>query len=47
MLGVNTVQMKPSLRNIIEDDVHNHNFIKVTPEFQEYVGKSLFKHLER
>ncbi|XP_060848761.1 uncharacterized protein LOC132928242 [Rhopalosiphum padi] len=44
--SINVVQTKPSLRNVIEDDVHNHNFIKVTPEFQEYVAKSLFKHLE-
>ncbi|XP_026822653.1 uncharacterized protein LOC113560786 [Rhopalosiphum maidis] len=44
--SINGVQTKTSLRNVIEDDVHNHNFIKVTPEFQEYVAKSLFKHLE-
>lgn len=44
--SINTVQIKPSLRHIIEDDGHNHNFIKVTPEFQEFVAKSLFKHLE-
>ncbi|KAL4089709.1 hypothetical protein QTP88_024687 [Uroleucon formosanum] len=44
--SINTVQVKPSLRYIIEDDGHNHNFIKVTPEFQEFVAKSLFKHLE-
>ncbi|XP_001951035.1 uncharacterized protein LOC100168536 [Acyrthosiphon pisum] len=44
--SINAVQVKPSLRYIIEDDGHNHNFIKVTPEFQEFVAKSLFKHLE-
>lgn len=41
------MQTKPSLRHIIEDNGHDHNFIKVTPEFQEFVAKNLFKHLER
>ncbi|XP_015370201.1 PREDICTED: uncharacterized protein LOC107166159 [Diuraphis noxia] len=46
--SINTVPIKPSLRYIIEDDGqgHHHNFIKVTPEFQEFVAKSLDKHLE-
>ncbi|CAI6363900.1 unnamed protein product [Macrosiphum euphorbiae] len=44
--SINAARVKPSLRYIIEDDGHNHNFIKVTPEFQEFVAKSLFKHLE-
>ncbi|VVC36130.1 Hypothetical protein CINCED_3A007031 [Cinara cedri] len=44
--NTNLVQTKQSLRYIIEDDGHNHNFIKVTPEFQDFVAKNLFKHLE-
>lgn len=47
ILGVKSLQKKPSLRYIVEDDGHDHNFIKVTPEFQEYVAKNLFKHLEK
>lgn len=42
-----SVKTKPSLRYILEDDGHDHNFIKVTPEFQEFVAKHLSKHLER
>lgn len=47
VLGTSSVQTKPSLRYILEDDGHDHNFIKVTPEFQEFVAKNLFKHLEK
>lgn len=47
ILDAQSVQTKPSLRYIIEDEGHDHNFIKVTPEFQEFVAKNLFKHLER
>lgn len=47
ILGTSSVQTKPSLRYILEDDGHDHNFIKVTPEFQEFVAKNLFKHLEK
>ncbi|XP_050429450.1 protein CUSTOS-like [Adelges cooleyi] len=43
---VSAVQFKPSLRHIIEDEGHDYNFIKVTPEFQNFVAKHLFKHLE-
>lgn len=46
-LDINPAQSKPSLRYVIEDDNHDHNFIKVTPEFQEFVAKNLFKLLER
>lgn len=48
ILDTNSLPTKPSLRYIIEDDDHHHhNFIKVTPEFQKFVAKCLFKHLER
>ncbi|XP_050524327.1 uncharacterized protein LOC126895991 isoform X2 [Daktulosphaira vitifoliae] len=44
--SIKSFQVKPSLRYIIEDEGHNHNFLKVTPDFQEYVAKHLFNHLE-
>jgi hypothetical protein len=47
VLGSSSVSSKPSLRYILEDDGHDHNFIKVTPEFQEFVAKHLCKHLEK
>lgn len=46
-IDTNSIKTKPSLRYINEDDGQNHNYIKVTPEFQEFVAKNLFKHLER
>lgn len=47
VLGINLAESKPSLRYVVEDDIHDHNYIKVTPEFQDYVSKNLFKLLER
>lgn len=47
VLDTNSIVTKPSLRYTVEDDGHDHNFIQVTPEFQEFVAKHLSKHLER